>query len=830
MVLARNSSFHITYRQQADDDSADTCYLVPTKKKSAKNIQSAFKGLKVFPLAPTALGAQNGAVTVLRDTSATKPNYNLSTSQLDAGSPNSGGTNSPLAPPVVKQEEDVANPHPKMLRRRFSDCATETGGPILKEHYSIKFMVETKKAPRRSMRPDNSSESAMYDSDKAINMDASQSRVQASKMEMSNTKLNNQTPGSHFGKKNGQQIAHSQKIYPAANSKVLDSIYWFRKKNHAEKMGVLNLASPFMESAHKQQLGQITDPKQLSRSAQIQPEGNSQPKSNAWVPFESVRSVKDPSRHKTVNMGSVSSEQEKQRRADEEALSGLKPARKIGKAVTSSPFRVTSNTDIEGDELGESGKRGMESKRAKTQVKKLTIQESDDQNELDDQPDMADTPVMARKVDSSVEIEATPPSIVKELNPIVKIDATGDPSFRGDRSQRADHNFQYSDGSEKSEERQKRKINLGDIQEKMLVVEVPDGREIQTPGFATFGKVSQKKSVGRSSSEHDSEEERDGSPNFSNQLDGPPKTSSLAQMHNTVNPSQFQRKRTQRMTVNAATSQNTLQAGPGGPPRLLGAQRSQERLKTFLVRGALSPSQAFQSYLKEEEKFSGKLDLGFKRRPSACLEIPEQLGKNSKIPSQNEGSKASGENSSQAGQTVDRMPRVSFGVQNSGTSETSSPQSKGSSIRKGTRFFIPDDGNHTNTGAAKSSIKPLSRFQKGPPPQITVSTSDQQLTTSAGDPTGFGLCSSPTHGSSAEASHEAQQMSASKTLTQRNKKNLVRIKSKNEIFGARGSACYLASPREGISTREQQAMPYLNKLKVTDVFLKRASGSKTTRL
>lgn len=365
----------------------------------------------------------------------------------------------------------------------------------------------------------------------------------------------------------------------------------------------------------------------------------------------------------------------------------------------------------------------------------------------------------------------------------------------------------------------------------MMIVEVQEGRELQTPGFATFGKVSVKKSVGKTSSDHDSEEERDGSPNFSNQIDGPPKTFSLVQMQNPTNPSKFQRKSTQRMTVNAAATTNNMHAASGAAQRMLGAQRNQERLKTFLVRGALSPSQAFQSYLKEEEKFSGKLDLGIRRRTSACLEVPEQLSKKLKQPSQNEGSKESAESSSQAGQGAgaDPMPRVSFGMLNSGTSETSSPQSKGSSIRKGPRFFLPEDRIQANSAAVKSSIKPFSKFQKGNIPHITVSTSDQQMTTSTGEQTGLGLLSSPTHVSSAEGSQEQQLISRPTLLQNQSKKNIVRIKTQTELFGSRGSIGHLASPRSGLSTREQQAIPYLTKLKVPESLLKRVSGSRTAR-
>lgn len=434
-----------------DDDSADVCHLIPMKKKNAKNPNSAFKGLKVFPLPSVSLNNQSGASPTLRDSSAAKPGFNLSTSQIDATSPNTVTTNILGVAHTAKPEEEIPNPHPKMFRRRFSDCCFESGGPVCKENSSIKFMVESKKLPKKSIRPDNSSESVMYDSDKAINMDASQSRVQASKAEMSNNKHNHQTPGSHFGKKNAQQLSHSQKIYPAANSKVLDSIYGFRKKNHADKMGVLNLASPFMESGHKHPPGQITsDSKHASKLAQTPAETAALQKSNAWAPCESTRTVKDPNRLKTVNFGSLSSEKD-QSHLGQESVTGIKASRKQG-----NPFRTKADEQSDNEDLGGATKRGLESKRAKTQVKKLTIEGSDD-GILDDRPDTPDTPVLARKVDSTLDIEATPPSVVQEMNSIVKMDATRNPSFQANTSERADHNFQYSDGSDNSEGGQKKK-------------------------------------------------------------------------------------------------------------------------------------------------------------------------------------------------------------------------------------------------------------------------------------------------------------------------------------------------------------------------------------
>lgn len=816
----------MAYRSQADEDSADMCSLAPIKKKAGKNLFSAFKGLKVIPLSASS-NSQTLPPAQQRENHQQRPSGLLNNSHLESGSPQIGtprgaqGNNSP------RGGEDIRDPHPCMQRRRYSDCTHEFGGPVLKENQSIKFMVECRTFQRRNLKPDNSSESAVYDSDKLINMDASQSRVLANRTEASNIKHSQHTPGSQFGKKQSQQAATAAKNIAVGHSKIIDSIYGFRKKNYTDKMGVLDLHSPYFESGNKRPTGQIGDARYGPGDRSAEAGSQHLHRSNAWMPLQSGRSLREtsnqkpqPSQHSTVKHGEFDPD------TNEISQSGKKQ-RKGGKAVTSHPVHV--NFLVEDKQTEPEGfYRSGQQKRAKTEVKKFNFRNPEDSHTEDkeesmkDQDQLGNTPPQAKNVDSSVDIEATPTSVMNVDRKIVRIDAVVDPSFKAPSDGHRDRNFQYSDGSEPSEDPKKeQQFDLAQIQEKMLVIESVDGREIQTPGFATLGKFNRKKSQGGSSSDHNSEEERDGSPNFSNNQDAPPKTFSLAQMTNSLNPSQFQRKRTQRMTHVTGNSQNTLQSSGAGVPGRLGVQRSQDRLKTFLVRGALSPSQAFQTYLKEEEKFSGQSELASKRRKSACIDPAEGSLNPLRLPSDGiaEGSKASADNLSHAGLgKLEIMPRVSFGGLHSGTSQTSSPAgSKESSIRKVPRFFIPEEMNQRSPISKKPSIKPFSKFHKASLPQITVSTADPQMTTSTGE--GTAVCFSPRHGSSAEGSSEAKLVTLpvlekENSIPTKEKKYIVRIRSKKNLFGARGSTGYLQSAREGTSARQQQATPYLCKLKL----------------
>jgi hypothetical protein len=820
------------------------CYIAPAKKRTPKAQQSGFKALKSVPLL-TASSPMQSSLNGAKDVHQSRPSGILNNSGFDI----SGPQNAVIAPNIItplamKIEEANLEPNVKMKRRRYSDCLYEFGGSILKEAHSIKFILEIKKPSKRSLRLDQSSESVNYESDKAIDTEVSQSKIQVCKFDGSKAKMMTQAQGSQFVKKNGTL---QQKHPLPTTSKTQDAIYGFRKKNNVEWMGELNLHSPYFETGTKRQLTQLSDvkPSNIDKKYEYQHEFGPPSRSNAWLPQESARSVRDSSKFKTVGNLSVSAVKNADFiLEDRDPNQGSKNSRKGAKAVTTQSIRVGFMLDHQQNHTDTVKMPIAATKRSLTQVNRFKF---DADRDLDGQDytgfpaemlveEVPETPAIIRKVESSVEMEATPTSILRN-DPLIKIDGPDANSFKGnlDGHGHRDHNFQYSDSSENSVKQANQKvIDIGQIQEKLLVVEVTEGRETETPGFPTFGKLTKKDTNGKSSSDHDSEEERDTSPNFSNNPNSMAKGFSLAQVVASANQqlSQFKRKATQRMTFLAGGMQTNAGANAGAL-RFLGAQRSQERLKTFLVRGALSPNQAFQSYLKEEEKFSGTLDLS-KRRPSACLEVPEQPNKLQKSAMQNhaEASKASVEESSQGVATkLDQQAQVWTVIPNNKTSHTSSPPSKGSSIQKLPKFFIPEEVVHLNSNGKKSSIKPFANFQKDSLPRIAVNSSENQQTASTAEYIGNYTCCSPTHVSSKEGSKEQKSTSIQKASEPEPKKKVMRIKSIKDFFTTRVSVGHLASPREGLPVKTQQAMPYLSKLRLSDSLLKEVKkGNRTTRL